>query len=329
MRWRPTLPNNGVASTPPGADRDATIRPVTQWLTPKQLALAIGVSESSVKRWADAGELEVSRTSGGHRRISATEALRFARRQGLTVADPAALGLGAAHTAPQTPAISAERLGEWLRAGEDERAVGALVSRFVAGEPAARMADELIAPALGPVGELWHEDAAGIAVEHRATEACVRAVNRIQALIPPAGADAPLALGGVYDADLHGLGSLIAAAVLADEGWRAINLGANLPLMALQRYADERSPRLVWLAATMVPSRRRGAQAALRELGARLREQGGMLVVGGRASAELVVARDPAVSRVDSFAELAALARGLHSREHHRRRAAGSGEPAA
>ena len=48
-------------------------------LSPRELAQAIGVSESSLKRWADAGQIRVARTAGGHRRISIADAVRFIR----------------------------------------------------------------------------------------------------------------------------------------------------------------------------------------------------------------------------------------------------------
>ena len=48
-------------------------------LSPKELAAAIGVSESTLKRWADDGLIVFSRTAGGHRRIRLAEAIRFIR----------------------------------------------------------------------------------------------------------------------------------------------------------------------------------------------------------------------------------------------------------
>ncbi|MEM9791075.1 MAG: MerR family DNA-binding transcriptional regulator [Planctomycetota bacterium] len=57
-------------------------------LSPKEVALAIGVSESSLKRWADAGRIRVRRTAGGHRRIAIQEAIRFARYYGFPVVRP-------------------------------------------------------------------------------------------------------------------------------------------------------------------------------------------------------------------------------------------------
>ena len=49
-------------------------------LSPRQFAAAIGVSESSVRRWADGGQIKMTRTAGGHRKIARSEAIRFIRR---------------------------------------------------------------------------------------------------------------------------------------------------------------------------------------------------------------------------------------------------------
>ena len=53
----------------------------------------VGVSESTLKRWADGGRLRFTKTAGGHRRISVPEAVRFARRSRLPIVDPELLGL--------------------------------------------------------------------------------------------------------------------------------------------------------------------------------------------------------------------------------------------
>ena len=65
-------------------------------LSPRTLGEAIGVSQSSLKRWADRGILRVHRTAGGHRRIDRREALRFIREAGFTVVRPELLGISAA-----------------------------------------------------------------------------------------------------------------------------------------------------------------------------------------------------------------------------------------
>lgn len=44
-------------------------RPTQTWLTLGAAAALLGVSESTVRRWADAGDIRFYRTRGGHRRI--------------------------------------------------------------------------------------------------------------------------------------------------------------------------------------------------------------------------------------------------------------------
>src|SRR5262245_52765982 len=98
-------------------------------LSPRQLADAIGVSESSLKRWADAGKLAVSRTEGGHRRITMTEAVRFIRDTGATVVRPDLLGLG---TKPARGRGGAAKTAELATDASTVRAM--LVARFLGGE---------------------------------------------------------------------------------------------------------------------------------------------------------------------------------------------------
>src|ERR1051325_8674833 len=53
-------------------------------LTSKEAARVLGVSEASVKRWADSGLLPMEKTAGGHRRFR-PEDVAVVRRAGLNV----------------------------------------------------------------------------------------------------------------------------------------------------------------------------------------------------------------------------------------------------
>ncbi|MHC4811387.1 MAG: excisionase family DNA-binding protein, partial [Planctomycetota bacterium] len=63
-------------------------------LSPRELAAAIGVSESTLKRWTDDGLINATRTAGGHRRIPLAEAIRFVRATRTRVVNPTILQLG-------------------------------------------------------------------------------------------------------------------------------------------------------------------------------------------------------------------------------------------
>src|SRR5687767_8379064 len=62
-------------------------------LTTREVAEAIGASESSLRRWTNSGSIRTSRTVGGHRRIPLSEAIRFIRETHATVVRPQVLGL--------------------------------------------------------------------------------------------------------------------------------------------------------------------------------------------------------------------------------------------
>src|SRR3954454_9469853 len=90
-------------------------------LTPKELADVIGASESSLRRWVDAGSIRMSRTAGGYRRIPLAEVIRFIRESGATVVRPDLLGLedvARAAEAGEPGGADDQKLFEALAAGE-------------------------------------------------------------------------------------------------------------------------------------------------------------------------------------------------------------------
>ena len=65
----------------------------TDRYSPRNVAQALGVGESTVKRWIDAGRMAADRTLGGHRRVALDEVLRFVRSEQMDVLHPEVLGL--------------------------------------------------------------------------------------------------------------------------------------------------------------------------------------------------------------------------------------------
>ena len=60
----------------------------THFLSPRQVAQAVGVSESSLKRWCDRGDIRVTKTAGGHRRIDRRVVVRYLRERGFEAKKP-------------------------------------------------------------------------------------------------------------------------------------------------------------------------------------------------------------------------------------------------
>ena len=228
-----------------------------QYLSPKELAQAVGVSESSLKRWADDGRIRGYRTAGGHRRIDITEAVRFIRDSAMPVRDPQALGLpdvsgpiGVGADDPASPAM----LRSALEAGEGDKVRAMLVSMYLGGQTVGELFDGPVADAMHALGELWRDRADGIMIEHRATDLCLGAIAQLRALLPPADDAAPVALGGAFSGDPYLLPSLMAATVLASEGFREMNLGPDTPAPVLVDAAQRAGARLVWVSVSVASS---------------------------------------------------------------------------
>src|SRR5688572_3769237 len=144
-------------------------------LTTKELAEALGASESSMRRWTDGGAIRTSRTVGGHRRIPLSEAIRFIRDTHATVVRPDVLGLGEVRApAGKRPSDGADELFDALNDGDAPRARGLVMGMYLGGSGLAAIFDGPLGTAMHRVGELWEHGPAGILVEHRATDICVQ-----------------------------------------------------------------------------------------------------------------------------------------------------------
>lgn len=287
-----------------------------QTLSPKDLAEAIGVSESSLKRWADEGLVKVTRTAGGHRRITLTEAVRYIRTSGMTVVNPRALGLSDLNdmTAQQLarPNTNDQPLVDAIMAGQAEKTRGLILSMYISGRSISEICDGPIARVMHMVGDLWNHSDNGILIEHRATDICCQAINQLRGLLPAASETAPMATGGGPRGDPYMLPSLMAATIIAGEGWREENLGPETPLDLMAQGAERRRASLVWLALSVEREPEELAREVL-AMNQRLKMAGIPLIVGGRGTPPKRMLIDDNIHVISSMSELAAFARGIQS----------------
>ena len=281
-------------------------------MSTRALARAIGVSESSIKRWVDDGSLRSARTVGGHRRIARADAIRFVRERHATVVHPEALGLVELADIGLPPlATGGSVLADLLERGADRQALAVLVGWYLAGESLAAICDQPLRTALDHLGTLWTRDRTGIFLEHRAIQICIRALTELRDLVPTSS-DVPVAIGGAVPGDPYLLPSMAAALVLQGEGFEAVNLGADVPLTSLADALDQVGAKIVWVSASVVADGR-----ALAGEVARLADQAAAraahVVVGGRGARDLSPLRAPNLLVGSSMSELAAFARGLRA----------------
>lgn len=273
-----------------------------RYVSPAQLSRALGVGESTVKRWIDQGRIPAEKTPGGHRRIRLGEALQVIRSGLRAAASPDLLGF-------ETPGeASPETLAALLCSEESEQAVTVLEGLYAAGVTACALSDRWIAPAMHRVGRGWETGTLPVTGEHRATAVMLRALHALLATQPAPRPDAPRALVAALAHDPYLIAPLCAQLVLVESGFAATNFGPDTPTESLVDTVREQRPALVAVSFSVPETTGARARAAL---GAACREAGAALVVGGRGLRGDLVDELGATFWCRSMAELSRVGRHL------------------
>ncbi|QDU93096.1 cobalamin-dependent protein [Lignipirellula cremea] len=279
-------------------------------LTPRQAALAIGVSESSVKRWCDDGAIPVEYTVGGHRRITLDALIGYVRQTQRPLLRPEVIGL------PPTSGVTqwvldraVPRLVDLLLQGSADGCRSIVVDLYSAGKSVSEIGDQVMAPAFKQIGDRWACGEAHVYQERRGCEACLRALHTLRDLLPEPAADAPLAIGGSVAGDHYQLPNLMVEAVLREHGWQTQLLGTNLPIETLIQAVQDRRPRLFWFSLSHLENPL-PFLADYRKFYEALPEET-LVVLGGRALLPEIREQTPCAKHCDRLSDLSEFLKSL------------------
>lgn len=221
---------------------------MTSRISPKQVARALAVSESSVKRWCDKGVIATEYTAGGHRRVSLASLMQFLTDTNHKLVNPEVLGLPASSGSGDFVSDRAvDQLTDALLSGDTERCRQIAVDLYLAEFTLSRICDEVFAQAFVRIGDAWSCGDAAVFQERHGCHILLGILQELLSYLPTAPSGAPLAIGGTPAGDHYSLGTSMAELVLRDCRWRATSLGTNLPLETLDHAIRSRRPKLLWL----------------------------------------------------------------------------------
>lgn len=226
---------------------------MSQYFSPKDVAVAIGVSESSLKRWVDKGLIPAEKTGGGHRRLRLDAVLKYIREEGRSLANPETIGLPA-ETGRSKPSDNAAFI-EFLRAltaGDELTARRVILDLFIGGTSVASICDLVMTPTFHRIGDLWRCGDVEVYQERRACEICARVIHELRRAVGSGPIEGPVAVGGTLDGDPYTLSTSMAELVLRESGWNATSLGHMLPFETLHRAIENDRPKLLWLSVSTI-----------------------------------------------------------------------------
>ena len=220
-----------------------------RFYSPKAVAKAIGVSESSMKRWCDSGKITAMKTAGGHRRLRQSQVISFLReRKKYELLDPLSIGL------PDLSEVSVADLGDAAKQFEQnlvaeapEKCHRLLTFLYVNGWSMENIVDQVVSVAFKSIGTRWQHGSLEIYQERRACEICIESFVKMKSILNPPAPDAPTAIGGTVEKDNYTLTTKGIEITLASHGWNATSLGSSLPLPSMLQAALTKRPNLMWL----------------------------------------------------------------------------------
>ena len=285
-----------------------------QVFSPRQVARAIGASESSVKRWCDRGVLPSIKTAGGHRRLPIAGILEFVRSENHQLANPEVLGL------PPNLGLATDSLGkaeldfkEALVEGDFDSARRIVLDLFLAQESIAAIFDGVFTSALHDMGEDWCSGTMEVFQERRGCEIASRLMYELRSMVKLPTSDAPVAMGGSPESDPYTMPTRMVELVLVEAGWNAMSLGANIPMESMQRAIEMHRPRLFWLSVSRVDEESKFLESYSQLWKSCCSRTA--LVVGGRALTESLREKMEYTAHGENLQRLVSLANALHPQD--------------
>ena len=274
------------------------------YISTTEAARAIGVSESSVKRWCDHGILTAVRTVGGHRRMPVRDVIRFLREEDRTIDRAELLGLPPQTGRRQYSLETAYgKMLQALRDGDENRTRRIGIDLFLGGFDISIICDQVLVPVLAEIGDLWHTGDLEIFEEHRSCELCKRLLHEFRFLLPEPQASDPCAVGSSVDGDPYTLPGQMAELVFLESRWRPISLGHALPLAGLIPAVERLEPSVFWMTLSNIPNPESFLEG-YHPFAESVQRRGIPLIVGGRALTADLRKRMRFSSFGDNFAHL-------------------------
>jgi MerR family transcriptional regulator, light-induced transcriptional regulator len=251
------------------------------------VARLFNVTETTVKRWADEGNLHCQKTPGGHRKFQIRNVIEFAERNNFEPIGVLTLPGGEGQDAPVQVAILnrdfPSLVGTFVeKALSPDRSDLYVFFSFLYEHRIAlwEIYDLILRPGMSEIGDRWIRGEIGVSQEHRASYETLDALAKLQNEIlikTPTGESVVFACPGE---ELHEIGLRCAANIFESEGWQTHYLGARTPPDAVIVAATELKPAVVALSVTQ------GHDAEtllldLRRIADALTTMGMRLIVGG------------------------------------------------
>lgn len=195
------------------------------------VAEVLGVSEATVKRWADAGTLSCIRTPGGHRKFRLRDiAMHLASRRGSGSGSKPSSGDGDGDV---------EEMVSALLVGDIEKVMGAIAAARLQRSSIASIVDDVLHPAFDRVKQACGAGRCETFHLHIAVNSLIEVAARQRPTLRVPGSTRGRVVTAPLPGESYDVLARFASLVAVEGGFDAHVLGAGLPPGSVSRAAED------------------------------------------------------------------------------------------
>jgi excisionase family DNA binding protein len=226
------------------------------YISTREAAALLSVTETTVKRWTDSGSLKCMKTLGGHRKYLLKDIEDFAKENGITVS-----GVSAPLSKSQL-----DKVGYALYTKNMNQISKVVLEEALQGDPDglfdlfiylsknrirfSSLVDEIVQPSLEKIGYMWEKKQINVENEHLASSAVKTALARLVVHLPRQKKKNIKVLCACTEGEYHDIGIRSLAYELELNGYTLHYLGADTPFSSIQEAVKKEKPSYVFISST-------------------------------------------------------------------------------
>jgi excisionase family DNA binding protein len=226
------------------------------YLSTREVADLLSVTDTTIKRWTNSGTLKCVKTLGGHRKYLLGEVETFAKENNIPITG----------VTTNLNREEMEKLGFALYSGNMKLAVNTILKGALDGDREGvfellmylvknrvkldDIIDNIIKPAMEEVGDLWETGKLQIDQEHIASDTIKTTLSRLVVYLPRQRQKNIKVLLACSEGETHDIGLQGLAYELELDGYQIHYLGADIPFNSLVNAVKKGKPDYIFISAT-------------------------------------------------------------------------------
>ena len=234
-----------------------------EWVSTKEAMRVLGVGSTTIKRWADEGQLPFMRTVGGHRRFRLLDLKRLSQANGSAEGRPSEALDWRRWLLGRDLAFVTEKLHEFGRSRKDW---------FEAANDLGEVTQS--------IGEDWVRGKCSVIEEHISSRKLAQGLSAISASLP-VQEGSRVCLVAALVGERQGLGALLTQICLRSKGIEGVFLGTDVDPVMLAVHVQATKPDMVALSASAWQTNGTSLRYQADRIAADCQQAGTELVLGG------------------------------------------------